>query len=175
MPFTEFQFPHFVQYILLFGLGTIAHKMKWLDTIDQKIGKKWFIIVNMFIFLGFPILFILGGAHINGPDAFMGGFNWKCFSYAIWEQIVGLGMIVALFGIFKGTFNSQGSIAKKLSASAYAVYVFHTPIIVELAFVFLDFNIPQFWKFVVLSPIALVSCFLFAYISKQIPVVKDIL
>ncbi len=174
MPITGFQFPHFLQYIFLFGFGTVAYQQNWLEQITPKMGWNWFIFVQTLVFIGFPALFILGGALENGTDEFVGGLNWKSFSYALWEQLVGFGMIVALFGIFKSRVNTQGSRAKKLSASAYGVYVFHPPLIMLVSTVFLGFAIPQFWKFVVLAPIALIVCFAVGYMVKKMPLLKDV-
>ena len=102
-------------------------------------------------------------------SAFMGGVTWQSLAYALWEQAVGFGMIVALFGIFKMKLNNQGTVAKRLSASAYAVYVFHATILVGLAYLFLNFDIPQFWKFVVLAPVALIVSFVVAHLVKKLP------
>lgn len=174
MPFTDFQLPFFLQYIFLFALGIIAYQQKWLDSITPRMGWRWFIFVQVLILIVFPVLFTLGGAAEAGVEPFMGGFNWKCFAYAIWEQLVGIGMIVALFGIFKSRFNKQGSVAKKLSTSAYAVYVFHTPILLLISAIFLDFSIPQILKFVVLAPIALLVCFAVGYLIKNLPLAKKV-
>ena len=99
---------------------------------------------------------------------------WKNLAYSIWEQIVGFGMIVALFGIFKGRLNGQSPFAKKLSASAYAVYVFHTPVLIGISILFLGLNIPQPAKLLVLAPITLIACYLIGYIVKSTPIARDI-
>ena len=174
MPFTNFQFPHFLQYIFLFAFGTIAYKQKWLDHITPKMGRNWFIFVQLLIFVGFPIIFIAGGALEGDTEPFMGGLGWRNLAYAIWEQLVGIGMIVALFGIFKGWFNTQGAFAKKLSASAYGVYVFHPPLITLISILFLGFNVPQFWKFVLLAPLALLLCFGVGYLVKRLPGAREV-
>lgn len=174
MPFTNFQFPHFLQYIFLFVFGIVAYEQKWLDAVTPKMGWRWFGFVQAMIFIAFPLLFVLGGAPENGADAFMGGLSWQNFAYAMWEQLVGIGMIVGLLGIFKSRFNEQGSLAKKLSASAYGVYVFHPPLIVLISALFLDFDIPQLLKFVVLAPVALIVCFGVGFLLKKLPLTRSI-
>ncbi len=174
MPFTSFQFPHFLQYIFLFIAGIMAYEHKWMDAITLKMGWSWFIFVQAMIFIGFPVVFIAGGATEGNIDAYLGGLTWQSFSYAIWEQLVGFGMIMALFGIFKFRMNAQNSFAKKLSASAYGVYVFHTPLLVLVSAVFLDFQIPQFFKFIVLAPVALILCFAVGFIIKNTPAARKV-
>lgn len=172
---TNMQFPHFLQYIVLFVFGIIAYRNKWMDAVNCKDGWSWFIFAQVLVFVGFPVLFILGGAIENGTDAFVGGFTWQCFAYTIWEQLVGFSLIMALFGIFKKHFNTQGNFARKLSDGAYGVYIFHTPILVGISALFLNVSLPLLLKFVALSPIALVLCFAFAWLVKKVPGVKRVL
>ena len=174
MPFTNFQFPHFLQYIFLFAMGTVAYKQNWLESLSPKMGWRWFIFSQILIFIVFPAIFILGGAIENGTEPFVGGWTWQNFAYAVYEQLLGFSLIVALFGIFKHKWNIQGNLAKKLSAGAYGTYVFHAPLLVLISAVFLGFSIPQLWKFVVLAPLALVVCFGVGYVVKQLPGLKSI-
>lgn len=172
--FTNFQFPHFVQYIVLFSLGIVAWQNNWLDDIHPPMGMRWFLFSQLLIFIGFPALFILGKAPQNGIEPFTGGLTYQSFMYAIWEQLVGFSLILGLLGIFKNRFNRQGKLAKQLSASAYAVFVFHAPIIVAISALFLHLNLTPWMKFLVLSPVALLSSFIIAWLVKQVPGLKQI-
>ncbi len=170
MPFTDFQLPHFLQYIVLFALGVAAYRRRWLDGLTARTGRPWFFSVQLLIFLGFPALFVLGGAPELGTEPFVGGLRWQSLVYAVWEQLVGIGMIVGLFGIFKARVNVQGALAKKLSASAYGVYVFHSPLLLLISLLFLDLSVAPVWKMVLLAPLTLGFCFLVGYLVKKAPV-----
>lgn len=173
--FTNFQFPFFLQYVFLFPLGIIAYQNNWMDFINTKMGWRWFGFAQMLIFIGFPVLFILGGALDGGIEIFMSGFTWQSFSYATWEQLLGFSLIIGLFGIFKKQFNTQGNFTQKLSGSTYGVYVLHPPILVGVNALFLNWHIPQLLKFIVLSPIALITCFLITRLVSQIPGAKKVM
>lgn len=175
MPFTNFQFPFFVQYIFLFPLGIIAWQNKWFDSISFKTGKQWFIAAQVLIFIGFPLLFILGGATETGTDNFMGGIKWQSLGYAVWEQLTCISLIIGLLGLGKKYLNRKGNLAKRLSDSAYGVFVFHAPIIVAVSALFVNQTIYPPLKFILLAPIALLACFLVAGIIKSIPGVNRIL
>ena len=174
MSFTNFQLPHFLQYIFLFVLGIVAHHQNWLSSINRGTGWSFFLFVQILVLIGFPVIFILGGATEIGIDVFMGGLTWQSLIYAIWEQMVGIGMIVALLGLFKFNVNSQNFMARKLSGGAYAVYVIHAPVLVLISFTFLSFEVGQFWKFVLLSPLALICCFTLGILIKQLPLARNI-
>lgn len=173
--FTNFQFPFFLQYMVLFPLGIIAWQNNWMEHVNSKMGWRWFIFAQALIFIGFPLIFVLGGGVEGELDKYMGGYYWQCFAYAMWEQLLGFSLIVALFGIFKKKFNSQGKLAKKLSESAYGVYVFHAPILVATSALFLNFSLQQLIKYLILSPLVLLVCFGFAWLVKQIPGVNRVL
>jgi hypothetical protein len=175
MPFTNFQFPFFVQYAFLFVIGIIAYQNNWFNSITFATAKKWLITAQILIFIGFPLLFILGGAAESGGDKFMGGFSWQSLGYAIWEQLTGISLIIGLLGLGKKYLNNQGILAKNLSDSAYGVFVFHAPVIVAIAAIFAGWTIFPPIKFIVLSPGALLACFLVAGLLKRIPGVNKVL
>ncbi|MBT3383071.1 MAG: acyltransferase [Prolixibacteraceae bacterium] len=175
IPFTNLRITFFVQYIALFTIGIIANQNNWFDSIKTKISWRWFAFAQVLILVGFPVLFLLGGAATEGEGKFTGGFYWQNFVYCLWEQLVGISMIYGLLGIFKKYFHKQTGFFKNLSAGAYGVYVLHPPVLLVLSAVFLGWQIPQLLKFLALAPIALTACFLIAWIVKQIPVIKKVL
>lgn len=172
---TNFQFPFFVQYVFLFFFGLVAWQNKWMDKIDPADSKKWFLFAQLMIFIVFPAIFIAGGAESNGTDAFMGGFTWQCLAYTFWEQITGFALMLGLFGIFKLRFNRQDKVTQKLSSGAYGVYIFHTPVLVGLAALFLNWDAPQLVKFLTLAPLSLIVCFVLALIAKAVPGLSRVL
>jgi len=173
-PFTNFQFPFFLQYIFLFIFGVIAFQNNWLESVSFEMGKRYFIFAQVMILIILPLLLYFGGKE-NGIDSFVGRGTWQSFSWAVWEQVVGFTLIIGLFGLFKKYFNSQGKLARGLSASAYGVYILHPPIIVGISAVFVSWNFPQLAKFIILAPVALIICFLIALLLKQIPIIKKII
>lgn len=175
MPFTNFQFPFFVQYIVLFVFGIIAYQNHWLDHINAKKGMQWIILAQVLVLIGFPLLFFVGDTANQGTESFMGGATWQSLAYALWEQLVGFSLIIGLPGLSKKYFNRQGNLARQLSAGAYAVFIFHAPVIVGISALFIFWKIPQLVKFIVLAPVALLTCLLVAYLFKKLPLVKKIL
>ncbi|WP_319482945.1 acyltransferase family protein [uncultured Draconibacterium sp.] len=174
MPFTNLQFPFFVQYIVLLVFGVIAYNNNWLEAISFKSAKRWFIFAQLMIWLVLPVVLYVGGKE-NGVEDFVGGGTWQSFAWAIWEQLVCVAMIIGLFGMAKKYFNRQGGLAKQLSASAYGVYIIHPPVIVAISALFIGWqDINQLLKFIVLAPVALVACFTLAWLIRQVPGVKKV-
>ncbi len=174
MPFTNFQFPFFVQYVFLFALGLIAYRNNWTESVTYKVGKRWMIISQAMIFIGFPLLFIVGGASAAGTEPFMGGFTWQNLGYALWEQITGISLMIGLTGIFREKASNQGALGRALSSAAFGVFVFHAPLIVCLSVAFSGWQIMPVLKLILLAVPALVLCFGVAWLVKQIPGLKRV-
>ena len=174
IPYTNLQLPFFIQYIVLFVVGIIAYQNKWLDSIDFKTGKRWFIFAQIMILIVLPVILYLGGQE-SGMEPFLGGGTWQSFAWAIWEQVTGFALIIGLLGLAKKYANRQGKFAKGLSDSAYGVFVFHAPIIVGISALLVELDIPQLPKFIIVAPVALAVCFLLAWLIKQLPIARKIL
>lgn len=174
LPYTGLQFPFFVQYIFMLIFGVVAYQNNWLEAISYKAAKRWFIFAQIMILIVLPVLLYVGGKEA-GIEPFLGNGTWQSFTWAIWEQLVGFAMIIGLIGLAKKYFNKQGGIARQLSDSAYGVYIIHTPVIVGISAIFVNWqSINQLLKFIVLAPLALLVCFLLAWLIKQIPGVKKV-
>lgn len=170
-----FQLAHFTQYIVLFCVGFVASKNEWLEQISKADAKRWMRAVWFFLLVLFPAVFYFGGALSKGTDIFMGGFTWQSFAYSLWEEVVGIGIIIGLFSWYRENRNTQGALKKSLSASAYTVYVFHSLILVALSLAFRHVAISSTAKFVILAPIVLISCFVISNGIRKLPIARNIL
>ena len=175
LPHLGLQFPHFPQYITLFALGIAASRYDWLEQITYRRGLRWFLVSQVMVFIFFPLLFMTGGAASGEVSAFMGGIHWQSLAYSVWEQVTGLGLMIGLLGIFREKFNSQGNWGKRLSDSAYGVFIFHAPVVVLITVALRNAEIPGILKFLILAPVTVVASFLVAYLVRKIPYADRVL
>jgi surface polysaccharide O-acyltransferase-like enzyme len=169
------QFAYFPQYIALFVVGIIAYRQNWFLGIPTTTGKVWLGIAIILIVVLLPIMFILGGALEGNTDPFLGGVHWQSFAFSVWEQFVGMGMVVGLLVLFREKLNHQGKLAKDMAASAYTVFIIHAPVIVVLALALRGVTLPPLLKFVLVAPLALALCFILAHYIRKLPLARDIL
>jgi glucan biosynthesis protein C len=167
------QFAHFVQYIALFIVGLVAYRRNWFVALTVGQAKVWLVIIVILLLI-FPILLVVSGALEGNIDAVMGGMHWQSLAYSIWEQFMCLAMVVTLLVWFRTKFNRQGSLAQKMSAAAYATYIFHRPVITLLALALVSIQLDLALKFVLVAPLAVALSFLVGYGVKQLPVARDI-
>ncbi len=161
----NFEIPFFPQYIAMFIVGLIAYRGNWFLKIPKETGKFWFRISVVLLIL-FPLL--LGLYMTTGnPTRHYGGFYWQAFTYALWEQFIGIAIIIALSGIFREKYNTQGRLLEAMSKSAYTVYIIHVPIIIFLALSLQGITMNPLLKFALVAPLAVAVCFLISnYIRK---------
>lgn len=166
----NFQISYFTQYIAMFIVGLTAYRGNWFLQIPDKTGKLWarIAVVLLALFSVFPAL-------SSDPTRLFGGFYWQALVYALWEQFLGVAVIITLTVFFRKKYNSQGKLVKEMSASAYTVYIFHAPIIVLLALSLRGIVLNPLLKFILVAPLAVGVCFILSNYIRQIPVVKNIL
>jgi glucans biosynthesis protein C len=166
----------FVQYVVLFIVGTQAYRGDWLRRLPDGTGVsclRWGGI-------GGPVAWLtmmwLGGARTGDFSPFFGGLRWQSGAYAAWESFFCVTMCVGLVVWFRDHFDWQGRFAKFMSDNAFAVYVFHAPILVSLAKVFHGVAIHPGPKFLLLCAVSLPACFLFAhFIARRVPGLRRLL
>jgi hypothetical protein len=163
------------QYMALFIVGIIAYRRNWFLGIHNAMGKWWFCVALFFVVVVFPLVFLLGGALEGNTAPYMGGFFWQSLVYSVWEEFVGIGMILGLLIFFRQRFNHQGTLSKTLSASTYTVYFIHAPILVFLALALRGIYFHPLLKFALVSPIAWIFCFTIGFLLKKLPLVGKIL
>ena len=169
-----FDIGHFPQYIFLFILGIIVARYNSDSFVTLKQAKIWWWLVIFMILVAFPILFFLGDAHVAGIKSYAGRGTWNSLSYALWEQITGFAIIAALWGTFKEKLNTQLRLTSQLSNSAYAIYVFHPPVLVGISYIFVSWKTMLLIKFLALAPLALLVSFTVGVFVKKLPLLKRI-
>jgi len=169
------QLPFFAQYIVLFAIGIRAYRHNWLLRIPNAMGRFWLCTAVVFVAVLFPILFVAGGAPRGEVSPFLGGLHWQCFAYALWEQFLGMAMIVALLVMFRQRLDRQGRIARAMSAGSYTVYIIHAPVIILLTLAARNIKLYPLLKFATAVLVAVPLCFALAYFISSLPLARRIL
>ncbi|OPY00028.1 MAG: Glucans biosynthesis protein C [Syntrophorhabdus sp. PtaB.Bin047] len=183
--FWGMQLCYFSQYTILFIAGILAYRTRFQERITSAVGRRWLIAG---IFLGFPILFVIKwmagvyhfpveAAHMKSAYANVaGGASWFSFSFALWESFVAVSMTVGLMALFRDKLNNGGGLARKLSDSSFAVYMFHPPIIIAVSLAMQVLVAAPVLKWAIASLICVPLCFLLAYhVLLRVPVLNRIL
>ena len=167
---------HLVHYIFAFFVGTLAYRGDWFNRLEKAQAKRWGMIALATIPM-FLILAILGGALENEANLvkFMGGVYWQSFAYTLWETIMLVSVVISLLYLFREKVNRAGPVVKIMAASVFAVYIIHQTVLYALNAMFLPVSIPTIMKFLAVSLIAVVFCFLISIPIRKIPYAQRVL
>jgi surface polysaccharide O-acyltransferase-like enzyme len=169
-----FQLAYFSQYVALFILGLVAAKNNWLDAFPNDKGKKFARYAPRTLLLLLVIFVIEKVAKM--PQAWLtGGLHWLQLLYAVFEQLLGFCIIVALLTFGKKLWNKTSPFMGMLARNAFAVYIFHPLVVVGLALSLRNWNVDPAFKFLVVAPLAVVGSFLLASVTMLIPGVRKVI
>mgnify|MGYP001024508321 FL=1 len=163
------QLGFFPAYILLFIAGTIANRQNWLTDIPTKIVRTW---IRVLFFIS-PILPL--GLILVPEGKLEGGLNLLALIYAVWEPFIGIGISIALLAGFRKYMNHTNLFTKKLSDTAYTVYIIHPIIIVGYSLIVYSVSLHPLLKFGIVGIIGTITCFVVATAICKIPYAKRVL
>lgn len=174
--FRGLEFPLFpFQWISLFIIGIIAYRRNWFLRIPDARSKFWLGVIAIAMLVLFPIMFVLGGAAKGQVSQYIGGFRWQALSYAVWQQFVGMGMIICLLVLFRKRVNHHGKLAKAIGSSSYTAYIIHTPVAVFVGLALKDISLYPLLKFALAALLTVPLCFLLANCIRKLPLARRIL
>jgi len=164
------------QYALMFAAGILAARGKWLEhplstaTLRMSVGA---LVAAIAIWI-FIVTWAL--SHPGDMTRFDGGLNLLSAVRCLWEALVCVGMSYLLIDLYRRYFNQQGPVARFFSQNAFAVYVFHPPIIIACAILLREIALPGPWKAALLTLIATVATFcLSSLVFRRIPYLRAVI
>jgi glucan biosynthesis protein C len=167
------QFPFFPQYIIYFAIGLYAAQNSWLSTIPEETGKRCSRLALALIVVE-PLFLLFAVASGGSLDPVLGGLQVPALLYALWEQVTGIVIVVALLWLFSRRFDHQGPVERAASADTYAVYILHPLVLVVLSITLSVIILPPLLFFFIMLPMVIVLTFLLAHAIRAIPGVSSV-
>ncbi len=166
----------FPQYIALFVVGMMARRGDWFAGWSRAFGLRW---LRVALAAGPPLwlLAVLGAQPWSGDfTRVAGGWHWPSAVYCLWESLFCVGICLGALVLVRDRANRQTSWTQFLSDNAFAVYVFHAPILIGLTMLLSRLGWPPLAKFVLLSGLSLgVSFAGAALLFRRVPGLRRIL
>ena len=167
---------YFPGYILFFIAGTLAYRHSWLTTMTKFAGVWWGRIGSIGGLLVWFAILVLGGAFSGHAADYRGGWTGQSAGLCFWEALAGVGLPVWCLMRFRERFNRQGRWAKFFSDNAFAVYVFHPPILIAITLLMRGLDWLPLVKFVLATAFSIAASYaLCAMVFRRIPGLKKIL
>jgi len=169
-----FQLGHFPQYIILFATGIFIYRNKWLDQLTVHTGKRFAFLAICGLFV-FPLFYLIKQKTGMPLIWFSGGFHWQSLMYSIWEQCMGISIIIALLSISKNVWNKSSATLAKISRATFAVYILHPLVVISLSLAFRNWTVDPATKLLIVAPLAVLLSFTLGMLVLLIPAVKKLI
>ena len=164
------------QYALMFSAGIVAHHHRWLESLSTRSGMSLAVGLLVTSLVLFAILLVHGGAVRGDTSLYAGGFNIVSFGKSVWESLVCVGASLAIIVGYRRVFNRQGRLVTLLSENAFAVYLFHPPVIIAIAILLHQVAGPPLLKAALLTVAAAFITFSFAaLVLRRVPLLRRVL
>jgi peptidoglycan/LPS O-acetylase OafA/YrhL len=156
---------HFPQYASLFVIGVLAWPGRWIDTMPTRRAMVW---LAVGVGLALAAYLVIGLGVISG----FGSQDWRVCA---WESFLCVGLCVGLPVLFRELKLGRGRIWRALTTNAYAVYVFHFPIVLLLLWALMDAPAPKWARLFMTVAGAIVASFAFTnWVVLRLPYARRV-
>lgn len=161
----EVEFAHVPQYVTMFVLGIIAARKNWFERFPAQAGMTW-----LWIGLACTLVWAARGVGLPMPVG-IGGVTLGDVVRAFWESLLCVSFCAGILTLTRERFPNQTKLARALSDSSFAVYVFHVPVVTLMQFALADVAMGPIAKFALVTVGGILVCFPLAhYVLLRIPV-----
>ncbi len=163
----EMQLGYFASYVVLFVVGCMASRRRWLERVDASYARPWIRVTRITV----PVLFvyaIVAGAPSGRPFPLNGGWNMPAFVYAMWEPFVAWGIILTILWRARAA-KRPSPVWQTLAPLAYTTYIIHPPILVAFTLAAVAAGMPNPVAFVAVAEATVVTTFTVAGLVVHLP------
>ena len=166
---------YFAQYIVLFIAGILAYRCDLFSRLSRSCMGLLYTAPLWGPGVWTAMMMACQGFWRSDYALLSGGGTWQSAVFALWESFTAVAMSAGLLVLFREYFSTQNRLTQALSDSAFAVYVFHAPVIVAVTLLFQPVDWPPFSKFAAMAAVCLHICFAVSYALTKMPLLKKIL
>ncbi len=172
--FFHMRLAFFPMYVCMFVFGLMAYRSGWFKDLSAQQANRWFRVSLVAIAIA-PLVMILNAALGYDAYKFWEGFTWQCYAYAAWEPFLCIGINMKLIVLYRERFDWSNAFTQRMAKSAFTAYIFHAFFIVVATYLFTFFSIGRVPEILLMWPITVIPCFLFADAFRRLPLARKIL
>jgi glucans biosynthesis protein C len=166
----EIEFAHLPQYATMFALGILAARRNWFERFPARAGLAWLGIGAVCV-----AVWMARGAGLALP-IWIGGFSLAAANRAAWESVLCVGFCVGLLALARERFPQQTRLMKILSDNAFAVYIFHVPVVTLLQYALSGTGLGALGSFFTVTALGILLTFPLTHlVLRRLPLLKHAL
>ena len=158
--FWSMQLGYFSSYVVLFYVGCMASKHRWLEKVELRHALPWMIVSLAAISLMFFPM----------PEGDSSrGWNAAALFYAMWEPFVAIGIIMGMLYIGRRFFSGTNRFWTHLARCSFAVFCIHAPVLVGMTLLAKNWAVGPLEKWAIVGGASCVACWAIASILVRLP------
>ncbi len=166
----EIEFAHVPQYATMFTLGILAARRNWFERFPARVGFTW-----LWIGVGCVALFLATGLGLDIPF-WKGGLSPVAIIRAVWESVLCVGFCAGLLTLGRERLPQQTPFMRILSDNAFAVYIFHVPVVTLLQYALADTGLGPLGSFFTVTLLGILLTFpLTHFVLRRLPLLRQAL
>jgi surface polysaccharide O-acyltransferase-like enzyme len=166
----------FAQYVVLFSLGIVARRRRWLQLLDDKMG---FIALALGAFAAPGLWFAMVMVFRTIPNSMHllnGGWNLPSAMYTFWESFYCVTICTGLLVLYRHLCNRRDRVEAFLSDNTFGVYFIHTPVLIAITLLMAPYAWPPTAKFAIGAVTAIFASYgVVSLVLRRSPFVRRIL
>lgn len=157
-----FEPAHYLQYIIMFALGVLAYRFRWLDRMSSKTGTA-----------ALCIGAVLALGNYMRQDGAWNDFVWRWFGF--YESLMCVFISFGLLWLFRVQVNMSNGLLSWLSAHSYGAYIVHLPLMIGIQYLFDGIWMGAFGKFMFIGIASAIASYVLTAALRLLPGAKSIL
>ena len=153
---------HYLQYVMMFVLGILACRFKWLEKMTNGTGLATLLIG----------VALAAGNYLRDGGAW-NAFVWKWFG--IYESLMCIFISFGLLWLFRQYASASSRFLRWCAAQSYGAYVFHLLLMLVLQNAFDGVWMGAFGKFLFIGIVTTILSFVLTWLVRMIPGVKRVI
>lgn len=155
-------------WVVGFTLGVLGGERGWFEHLSPTMSRglfraAWAAVAGTAVFVGTASA---TGADI---DLFFGGGTWQSFVVTAFEGVLAISMSLWLIDVFRRRANHQGRLGRALGRAAFAAFVVHQVVLVELVLVTHHLPWPPEAEYLFVAVLGVAASFAVAVLVVRLP------
>jgi glucans biosynthesis protein C len=172
--FIGLELANFVPYVFMYALGILVYRKQWLETLSEKITKRWFWL-SLISAIYFCTVIVALSKNPSVAKNYITGLNWESASLSLTQTLICIGFAGLLLHCFRNYFNSTNYLLSKMRENRYGVYIFHPAVVVAVTIAFEPVSMNAYFKFLAACILSTVLSFLIVALIRSSALVKRVI